>query len=92
MSNLSIKEGYHGIDNLQVVNGTHLPMVNTGSKIISTNNSCFKLSNILYVQNVTQSLIYVSQLCQTNKVYIKFSLAFQGEGFAHEEDSFARTE
>lgn len=72
LSNLSIKEDYHGTDNLQVANGNQLPITHIGSTTLSTNRSSLKLSDILYVPNVTQNLISVSQLCQTNKVSIEF--------------------
>lgn len=46
-----------------------LEMVITKKK---TYNSCLKLSNILYDPNVTQNLIFISQLFQINKVSIEF--------------------
>lgn len=74
MSNFSIKEEYHGIDNLQIANGNHLPIINISLTTISNNNPCLNLSNILYVPNITKNLIFVSQLCQTNKVSIEIFL------------------
>ena len=66
MENLSIKSDYNGSDNLQVANSKHLPITHIGSAKISTLSSHLKLSNILCVATVTQNLISVSQLCQTN--------------------------
>jgi len=56
MTNLSI-EDYHGTNNLQVANGNQIPITHNGSTTISTNGSSLKLSDILYVANVTQNLI-----------------------------------
>ena len=66
------KKDYHGTNNLQVANGNQLPITHTSSTTISTTGSSLKLYDILYVPNVTQNLIFVSQLCQTNKVSIEF--------------------
>ncbi|RZB65689.1 Retrovirus-related Pol polyprotein from transposon RE2 [Glycine soja] len=72
LTNLTLKDDYHGNDNLQVANGYQLPITHIGSTTIPTNGSSLRLSDILYVPNVTQNLISVSQLCQTNKVSIEF--------------------
>jgi len=72
LTNLTLKDDYHGYDNLQVANGNQLLITHIGSTTIPTNGSPLKLSDILYVPNVTQNLIFVSQLCQTNKVSIEF--------------------
>jgi hypothetical protein len=72
MNNLSIKSDYNGADNLQVANSNHLDITHIGSSTISTPSSNLKLSNVLCVPTVTQNLISVSQLCQTNRVSIEF--------------------
>ncbi|PNX72737.1 retrovirus-related Pol polyprotein from transposon TNT 1-94, partial [Trifolium pratense] len=73
LQNLSIKEEYTGNDHLQVASGNSLPITHVGSTSIYTpTSSSLHLSNVLFVPNVTQNLISVSQLCQTNKVSIEF--------------------
>jgi len=72
MTNLSIKSDYDDVDNLQVANSNHLPISHIGSATIPTSSINLRLSNILCVPFVTQNLIYVSKLCQTNKVNIEF--------------------
>lgn len=74
MGSLSIKEEYHGTDYHQFANGNHLSIINISLTTISNDNPCLKLSNILYVPNISQNLIFVSQLCQTNKVSIEIFL------------------
>lgn len=70
MTNMSIKSGYDEVDNLQVANSNDLLISHIGSATIPTSSVNLKLSNILYVPFVTQYLIYVSKLYQTNKVNI----------------------
>ncbi|RHN41157.1 putative RNA-directed DNA polymerase [Medicago truncatula] len=71
-NNLSIKSDYTGDDHLQVANGNILPITHIGSTILSKSSSPLILSNTLCVPSVTQNLVSVSQLCQTNDVSIEF--------------------
>lgn len=62
---------------MQVANGNILPITHIGSTILSKSSPPMLLSNTLCVPAVTQNLVSVSQLCQTNNVSIEFfSLAF----------------
>lgn len=72
ISHLSISNYYTGQDKLHIANGNGLSIQHHGS--IEFNIIPLRLSNILHVPFVTQNLIYVSQLCQTNSESVEFSL------------------
>ena len=72
LANLSLANDYHGDDQLIVANGKSLPITHSGSTHINTPTSPLHLTNVLYVPTISQILISVSQLCQTNHVSIEF--------------------
>jgi len=70
--NLTLAYDYTGNDKLVVANGKRLTITHSGSTSISTSSSLLHLNNVLYVPNISQNLLSVSQLCQSNFVYIEF--------------------
>jgi len=86
MHNLSIKDEYHGIDHLQVANGNISSYFTFWFYFHIYMMLPIHLLNVLFVPDVTQKFISVSQLCQTKKLSIE---TFCCEGFAHEGDIYA---
>jgi hypothetical protein len=78
LNNLSLKSDYNGNDQLHVANGMSLPITHVGSTTLnpSKSNCSLTLNNVLYAPGVTQNLISVSQLCNTNNVSIEFFPSF----------------
>ena len=71
LANLSLANDYTGNDQLVVANGKGLPITHCGSASLQTSSSPLHLSNVLFVLDVSQNLISVSQLYQTNFVFVE---------------------
>lgn len=72
LGNLSQYSSYGGPEELTIVDGLALRITNFGSTIIPTSFKPLVLSNILHVPNLNKKLIYVSQLCKRNNIFVEF--------------------
>jgi len=78
LQNLSLHNDYNGNDHLHVANGMSLPITHVGSTTLNSSkpNRNLVLNNVLYAPGVSQNLVSVSQLCNTNNVSIEFFPSF----------------
>jgi len=78
LQNLSLHSNYNGNDHLHVANGMSLPITHVGSTTLNSSkpNRNLVLNNVLYAPGVTQNLVSVSQLCNTDNVSIEFFPSF----------------
>jgi len=72
LANLTLAPGYIGNDELVVVNGKGPTITHSGSTSLFTSSLSLHLNNVLYVSYMSQNLLSVSQICQTNFVSIQF--------------------
>ena len=72
LANLTLAYDYTGNDKLVVTNGKRLTITYSGSTSLPTSSSPLHLNNVLYVPDISQNLLSVSQLCQSNFVSIEF--------------------
>lgn len=72
LANLSLYSQYDGLDELLIGDGSSLRITHVDETQISTPNSSFPLSNVLYVPPVSHNLVSVSKFCETNNVLIEF--------------------
>ena len=63
LPNLSLTDNYTGYDQIVVANGKGLPITHIGSTQLPTSSTVPHLTNVLYAPNISQNLIFVSQLC-----------------------------
>jgi len=68
--NLTLAHDYTGNNKLVVVNGKGLTITHGGSTSLPTSSFSLHLNNVLYVPNISQNLLFVFQLCQSNFVSI----------------------
>ncbi|KAJ9545937.1 hypothetical protein OSB04_025644 [Centaurea solstitialis] len=71
-SSLQNVSKYGGPDEIQLGNGTQLPIFYIGSTHITTPLKTLSLPDILKVPNLKRNLISVAKLCKTNKVSVEF--------------------
>nr|KYP55678.1 Retrovirus-related Pol polyprotein from transposon TNT 1-94 [Cajanus cajan] len=76
LNNLSLTSTYTGNDKLYVANGMSLPITHVGSTTLHPPTRPLSFTNVLYAPGITQNLISVSQLCNTNDVSIEFFPSF----------------
>lgn len=72
LNNLFIKNDNTCSNQLHVANSNKLHISHFRCIIIPTNRKPLKLLNVLRVLEVTQNLVSVSQLCESNNVSIEF--------------------
>jgi len=72
LANLTLAHDYTGNDKLVVANGKGLTITHSGSTSFPTFSSPLHLNNVLYVPDISQNLLSISQLCQSNFVSIEF--------------------
>lgn len=72
LANLSFSKEVSEPDHLFVADGKPLSIMNNGNTHIFTPSKTLALHDVLHVPNITQNLVSVSQLCQTNDVSIEF--------------------
>lgn len=72
LSNLSNHSEYDGTDEIQIADGTGLPITHTGISTIHTPSHKFKLSNVLCVPGAAKNLIFVHQFTKANNVSLEF--------------------
>ena len=72
LANLTLAHDYTSNDKLVVANGKGLTITHSGSTSLPSSSSPLHLNNVLYVPDISQNLLFVSQLCQSNFVSIEF--------------------
>ena len=63
---------YTGPDQLYVGNGQGLHISSTGSSLLQSNRSQFKLNDILHVPAITKNLLSIHKFTSDNNVYVEF--------------------
>jgi len=72
LANLTLAHDYTGNDKLVIANDKGLTITHSGSTSLPTSSFPLHLNNILYVSDISQNLLSISQLCQSNFVSIEF--------------------
>jgi len=72
LDQLHLSQPYNGADQLVVGDGTRDTISNIGKTVLHTPNHLFHLSNVLHVPKISQKLLSVSSLCDTNSISIEF--------------------
>ena len=75
LNNLSLHSPYNGIDDVMIGDGTGLSITHTGSTTLSSPQSTFTLSDVLWVLTMKKNLISISQFCITNNASVEFLLS-----------------
>ncbi|PKU65266.1 Retrovirus-related Pol polyprotein from transposon TNT 1-94 [Dendrobium catenatum] len=70
---LQAAQPYSGTSNVQVGDGSQLPIANSGKGILPTPSRKLYLSHLLHVPKLTHNLISVSRLLKDNLCYIIFN-------------------
>ena len=71
LDKLTVKEPYQGKDRVHTANGQGMPISHVGQAILaSTSSKPLHLNNVLYVPQVTRSLLSASKLAQDNDVFV----------------------
>lgn len=86
LQNRSISSDYHGTDKVAVGNGQGLDIHHTGSAIIQTPNSSFKLNRVLYVPDIASNLLSVNTVTKDNN----FIFVFDSSGFSIQDNASGR--
>ncbi|KAJ0988266.1 hypothetical protein J5N97_006622 [Dioscorea zingiberensis] len=76
LDKLSIKERYHGKDQVQAANGSGMDIVHIGHSQIHTSNFSLCLKDILHVPQSNRNLLYVQRFATDNNVYFEFHPKF----------------
>ena len=63
---------YNGGEEVQVADGSNLPITHTGSALLPTSSRAINLKDVLYVPDVTKNIILVYRLCNSNQVSVEF--------------------
>jgi hypothetical protein len=75
LDRLHMKEPYNGHDYVHTANGSGMRISHTGQSSISTHTPTpLHLKNVLYVPEVTRSLLSVKKLTRDNNVFLSFIL------------------
>lgn len=72
LENLSIHSEYDGTDEIQIADGSGLPITHTGISTLPFPSRNFILSNVLCVPAAKKNLLYVHQFTKTNNVSMEF--------------------
>jgi hypothetical protein len=72
LNHLSLHAPYTGSDDVMIEDGTGLSITHTGLTSLLTNNSTFKLNDVLCVPDIKTNLISIYQFCVTNNVSVEF--------------------
>ena len=65
-------EEYTGNEGISMGDGNTIPITHSGSTLIETSNSAFKLSNTLCAPSIKKNLISVAKFCQDNLTSVEF--------------------
>jgi hypothetical protein len=69
LENLSLQQPYKGDENVTVGNGGGLQIENTGSSLVSTSKSKFRLHNILHCPHASSNLLSIQKFCRDNHCF-----------------------
>jgi hypothetical protein len=69
LDNLQIQKPFQSTDMVAVGNGTGLAIEHTGSTLLHSPNSSFKLTNILHCPQVSTNLLSIQKFCVDNACY-----------------------
>jgi hypothetical protein len=72
LDQLHLTTPYNGSDQITIGDGTALPISHTGKIVFPTPTHTLHLPKVLYVPHISQKLLSVSSLCQTNHISIEF--------------------
>lgn len=72
LSNMSIHSEYDGTDEIQIADGTGLPITHTGTSTLKFPSREFVMSNVLCVPDAKQNLLSVHQFTKANNVSMEF--------------------
>lgn len=89
LQNLSIHSDYASIDNIMIRDGTGLPITHTSSTTLPSCSQPFVLKNVLCVPSMKKNLIFVSQFCSNNNVFVE---SLPCEGSSHRDNILARSD
>jgi hypothetical protein len=72
LNHLSLHAPYTESDDVMIEDETGLSITHTGLTSLLTNNSTFKLNDVLCVPDIKTNLISIYQFCVTNNVSVEF--------------------
>jgi hypothetical protein len=73
---LSMHECYTGKDNVQVVNGSGLPISHIGHSLLPGSNCPLYLCNILHVPGLSKHLLSMQKLAHDNHAFVELHPSF----------------
>ncbi|XP_075103758.1 uncharacterized protein LOC142178326 [Nicotiana tabacum] len=72
VSNMDVRGGYNGTEQIHVENGTCLKIAYIGDSILPSSSRLLCLRNILHVPEITKNLLSVAQFAYDNNVFFEF--------------------
>jgi hypothetical protein len=81
MERLHTHETYKGNEQIQVANGTHIPIVCIGQSSLSGSSRPLRLSNVLHAPHISKNLLSTGKLTNDNNCFIELhpeSFFYQG--------------
>ncbi|XP_028105129.1 uncharacterized protein LOC114304175 [Camellia sinensis] len=73
LSNVHLYQPYQGQDQVMIGDGNTLPILNSGTSVLSSLSFQFRLNKLLHVPQISPNLLYVHQLTTDNKCSITFN-------------------
>jgi hypothetical protein len=71
MERLHVQEAYKGTDQIQVANGTHIPILHVGDSSIPGLKSPLHLKSVLHSPHISKNLISTSKLAFDNGCFVE---------------------
>ena len=72
LERLTVRDRYHGGEEVHAANGTGMDIVHVGHSIVSTLEKSFHLNNVLHVPKASKNLCFVNRFVRDNDVFIEF--------------------
>jgi hypothetical protein len=72
LEKLTMKDKYHGVDQVHVANGSGMKIDQIGHSIVRTPNSDLVLKDVLYVPQASKNLLSVHKLALDNHAFFEF--------------------
>lgn len=72
LTNLQQFQPYQGYEQVQVGNGSSLPISHIGKSLLPTPHYSFHLSNLLHVPTISSNLLFVHQLTKDHNCLVIF--------------------
>lgn len=72
LDKLSVKEKYHGKEQVQTASGSGMAIHNVGHSKLETSTIPLHINNILHVPQTNRNLLSVQKLAYDNNVYLEF--------------------